>query len=427
MVTLLSLAPELLHEIGYKLDGSQNRELRTVCRQLNNALEAMALSTLVINLNRNTAKASIDQLQAYATKSTRVGTYVHHLEIRCLAPAHDPKSRETQNRFFWPYIPPPTSEDIVVERQLRGYLSLALASLTNTQSVTWCTSFQDPKWVNDTVQDFLKTLTGFKHFTLNFHGGFSGDLSLDCVYDLKKLTVSGYRDSHAVKDQIAGIIAASPALDHLDIDIGTFPQDEYSPSLQKFLLRIHAEIILPITHLNGRCLRVFFDDKIIRHFRSLKSFNVCYHEYDSLIGSTWHCFQTEHIHLEEIHVNITHISSSLIDYLTSNYKQFASDFYAQVLPKHCESLESLELRPAAPGSWCFSDSLSPAFKSCQRLKELAVTLDFCPVSNIEGTNGLNVVKRTASALPLLERLIVYAVDGTYREPKLIFDSSIPTP
>ncbi|TFK39631.1 hypothetical protein BDQ12DRAFT_734951 [Crucibulum laeve] len=458
MATLLSLAPEILQAIAYKLDGNQNRELRTVCRQLNNALEAIALSTLVIDVNRNTTKASIDRLQAYAAKSTCATTYVHHLEILSLAPTHDPKFPGTWNITYWDggawtYAAQSSSlEDIMVEWQLREHLSLALSSLTNTQAVAWYTSFQDPEWVNATVQDFLKTLTGFKHFKVDFHRGLSADLSLECIHDLTKLTVSGLstlRNRRAIQDQIAGIIAASPAICYLNIDTGVFSSDETSPSLQEFLSRVPKEIVLPITHLNVRCLRVSFDDEVIRHFRSLKSFKIGHNLSKLLIGSTfdqiWNSFQTEHIHLEEIHVNITDISSTLIDYLASysglkkisvsnvdllwylaiDYEQSASDFYARVMPKHCESLESLELRPTIPGAWCFSDSLSPDFELCQRLKELAVTLDFS-ASNMDDVDGLNMVKRTTSTHPLLERLTVYVIDDCGRVRELISDSSITT-
>ncbi|TFK39601.1 hypothetical protein BDQ12DRAFT_665414 [Crucibulum laeve] len=175
MTTLLSLSPELLQEIGHKLGRHQNRELRTVCCWINDALEAMALSTLVININRCRTEACIKQLKAYATKST----------------------------------------DIMVERQLREYLSPALASLTNTQAVIWSTTLVDPNWVYAIVQDFMKTLTDFKHFEINFNDGLSVAPSFNCVHNLTTLTVSALsvRYQHVVQGKTARIIAASPALD----------------------------------------------------------------------------------------------------------------------------------------------------------------------------------------------------------------------
>ncbi|TFK39603.1 hypothetical protein BDQ12DRAFT_712261 [Crucibulum laeve] len=301
----------------------------------------------------------------------------------------------------WTYAAQPASlEDIMVEWQLRQYFSLALASLTNTQTLVWYTSFQDPKWANATVQDFLKTLTGFKHFKVNIRRGLSADLSLEFVHDLTKLAVLGVsrRDRRAVQDQIAGIIAASPALHRLDIDTDPYPSRNDTLSLQQdFLSRVPKEIILPITRLNVRRLRVSFDDEIIRHFRSLKSFNICLKKISASNAR-----------------GLFHVIAR---------QRLAGDFYARVLPKHCESLENLELRPTMPSAWCFSDSLHHHFEPCQRLKELAVTLNFS-ASNIDDMSGLNMVKRTTSTLPLLERLTVYAIDNWDSVRELTPNSSI---
>ncbi|KAF8152267.1 hypothetical protein B0H34DRAFT_677656 [Crassisporium funariophilum] len=142
MSDLLSLAPELIHEISNKLDIGDVKNLRLACRHLGQLLATQVLRVIYINHKKDQIDKDLEKLRALATKAGVTSTGTQELIIRSLTPGRDPEWKGfTYQQVNGEYVPNPEPEDppevALAEENMKMYLYDSLCSLKNLRTVRW--------------------------------------------------------------------------------------------------------------------------------------------------------------------------------------------------------------------------------------------------------------------------------------------------
>ncbi|KAF8160013.1 hypothetical protein B0H34DRAFT_797195 [Crassisporium funariophilum] len=335
MASIVSIAPEIIYDIGSNLDAKSNQNLRLVCRKICSAIESLALSRIVIDVNRGNVEYNIRKLQGYATRSTIATNYVHTLIIRSLAVGSASRLERAQ-RFVQTNAggsiveigPPGTSMGTFEEQStLHKYLHAALLQLNRVESVEWFTHFQDPAWAFPTVTEYLSNQR-VPNFSLNLEGSCSSAFDLELVPPLRSFKVTGVSTvSHIPKvvQRLANIIAKSPHLGRLHIDATCYNSTSESPTLHDFFVGLDISSPLPLKHLTVCNMVVKLDGTTLPHLQSLQSLTI-HHDLaspDSPPSEIWNTLEKEAIHLR--YINVT-CSENALD---NQYKDVSVPLLAQ--------------------------------------------------------------------------------------------------
>ncbi|KAF8993283.1 hypothetical protein BDQ17DRAFT_1312394 [Cyathus striatus] len=407
---ILSLATETFHDIGTKLDHKDVQSLRATCKRLDDTLKPLALSRLILNMNRANLDFTIEQLAAYATNTTSAAPYVRTLDLRCFAPSRDPNSTQaaiiTNGDGTWSYVFPtrePCPEIIMAEKRLHEYLPILLPQLTNVRRVRWTLSAPDLQWTYSLIVDYILNLPHLEDFSALFIHGLLNSLPFTMIPRLRRLTVSGIYMANCKKSIIQFLtdtVANSPELREVELHSGFYSADDDSdaPTLHQLFENIPQDRTSNIQRLSLTCWRTLLDPQTIPHLHHLKSLQIDHNLHTVNFGSSmldiWSSLRRERIHLEEIRLNLVDVENGLIDYLASysglkqllltnfecrwsdpkDVKQIAKQFFAIALYPHVESLEILKLYPYTENDWCVDSNNAPAILQCKWLKELHIAI-----------------------------------------------------
>ncbi|KAF7373928.1 hypothetical protein MSAN_00605200 [Mycena sanguinolenta] len=167
---LFHLCPELLHEIGTQLAPSDQKRLRTVCRELNAAMQPLACSCLVVKLTEDDLCGDmLTRISSGMTGWSRWATM-----LRILPGVHE---------YSHTIATVPASQAPV--------LTAALMSLKNLHTISWKMHTNDAEWTRDVVCAFLSVAHGIRDFQLQTSGyHMDGDVPLGAIRGLRKLTAN---------------------------------------------------------------------------------------------------------------------------------------------------------------------------------------------------------------------------------------------
>jgi hypothetical protein len=273
----------------------------------------------------------------------------------------------------------------------------------------------DPSWTEATVIDSLTRLSHLQdlQLILNRHAVFEsspGNLQLDHLSGLKKITLSGNHIHRppGIVSGLAGLIAKSPQLVHLEVKLGHWGISRQTPTLHDVLNKVPEDRPLRLTHLALNRIFVCVDSSTLPHLRSLVSLdlrNLCApsnltddvdltserRERACSTSDICAILKRENIHLKQVVVS----DVGVFDYLCSysgletldlcsmsfnNVKEsntFARKFYKLVLPHLADSLQVLKIQPEHEGRWCYNPEdafQSVALSQCNKLRSLSVAL-----------------------------------------------------
>ena len=229
-----------------------------------------------------------------------------------------------------------------------------------------------------------------------------GHIQLDHLLGLKKISLS-CNHVHRPRDIVsglAGLIAKSPQLFHLEVNLGYNGISPDIPTLHDVLNKVPEGHPLKLTHLALNRTSIYVDSSTLPHLRSLisldlrnlpASLNLIDKERAYSTSNICAILKQEGIYLKHVYVS----DIGVFDYLCSysgletldlfymNFKSAeesntsASTFYRYVLPQLVHSLQVLKIQPVHEGRWCFNpedDFQSVVFSQCNKLRSLSVAM-----------------------------------------------------
>ena len=260
------------------------------------------------------------------------------------------------------------------------------------------------------LQDFQLILTRIEPFIENSDG-----IQLDLLSGLKKISLSGIYFRRDIVNRLAGIIAKSPQLVHLEVKLCRYGVSwETTSTLHDLLRKVPEDHPLQLTHLALERTGICIDSFTLPHLRSLTSLdlrnlpslsNYFANLTDELFfnsGSPEWAYSTSTFDIfailekEGILLKLVVSDVGVFDYLCSysgletldlcsmNFNNVeesntsARTFFQSVLPQLVQSLEVLKIQPDREGRWCFNpgdDFQSVALSQCNKLRSLSVSLN----------------------------------------------------
>jgi hypothetical protein len=268
----------------------------------------------------------------------------------------------------------------------------------------------DPPWTQTTVINALSSLsrlqdlqvTSICNRLLPIH------LELDHLSGLKKISITADY-THFTPPTISGLarlIAKSPQLVHLEVNLGLCGMSQQAATLHELLRNVTEDCPLRLTHLVLDRMSVCVDSFTLPHLRSLVSLdlrNLCAPNEDdfnrgqeqtdaSLTSDIYPILQREQIYPTQ--VIVSDIDNVVFDYLCSyscletldlcsfcfntpkESNDFAHKFYNFVLPILSNSIQVLKIQPMYEREWYYNPediSQVAALSRCNKLRSLSVT------------------------------------------------------
>ncbi|EDQ99658.1 uncharacterized protein LACBIDRAFT_334796 [Laccaria bicolor S238N-H82] len=409
--SLDSLAPELIQQIGTEL-GKDVTKLRLVCKRMSAVLESHILRSISINITKNRLDTGISQLTTLATQSSDSASATFKLHVRNLCPSMDPSDHSARYVFdsdirkWLEKAPSPDPPDVkIAEEKMLAMLHVAIASLSNLQSLKWNVGQHDSKWTPAAVVDAMKTLPSLKSLELVLEDVVAG-LQLDSLRNLESIKIFGpshycFRD---IMEPLTLLIANSPNLHTIHVGPTYSYGDGPATTLHRLVKFCPSDRVLPLKDLGLRSLFVKLDNITVPHLRHLTSLtllNVRTAKSDSDALSIdngeishpdeiWVTLKAINVHLNETDVDDS--CAAFLDYISSysglkrlrlapnNFSAredsdlAANCFYGSSLGRHVNSLEELSVRPPFEGEWCFGDRALLVISQCRKLKLLEGSL-----------------------------------------------------
>ena len=291
----------------------------------------------------------------------------------------------------------------------------------------WAVQIYDPSWTEPTVIQGLTRLSQLQdlQLTLNRTAIFVrsvGDIhwQLERLPGLKKISLSG-NHIHRPRDIIsglAGLIAKSPQLVHLEVKPGFLGISQEPPTLHDVLNKVPEDRPLRLTHLALNRTRVCVDSSTLPHLRSLISLdlrNLCAppdltndanSTSERLEGGACSTsdicaiLKREAIYLKHLVVSDVGVFDYLCSYSgletldlcsmsfnnVEESNASARMFFGSVLPQLVDSLQVLKIQPKKEGRWCYSPDYvfqSFAFSRCDKLRSLSIALNSTSIIHID--------------------------------------------
>ena len=233
-------------------------------------------------------------------------------------------------------------------------------------------------------------------------------IQLDLLSGLKKFSLSSDH-IHLPRDiisNLAGLIAKSPQLVHLEVKRGHFGSSlEMTPTLNDVLSEVPEDRPLQLTHLALNMTGICIDSFTLPHLRSLISLDLRNLPDPTIADRTserldWDCstsdifaiLKQEDIYLKHLVVSDVGVFDYICSYsglktldlcsmsfnTVEESNTSARTFFKSVLPQLVHSLQVLKIQPEQEGRWCFNpedDFQLIALSQCTKLRSLSVALN----------------------------------------------------
>ena len=245
--------------------------------------------------------------------------------------------------------------------------------------------------------DAVKTLPRLESLELTVGSLDAADLQLQSLRSLQSIKISAPSNDYFVNIiPLSLLIANSPNLHTLDVGPAYGP----AASFHHLLRHCPPNVVLPLKHLGLHGFSLKLDSITLPHLQRLTSLtlrNARTPESDpdgGYVGKAesshpdaiWAILKTTDVRL--IGIDVNHISTTLLDYISSysglkalclvplnletqgESDLAANQFYNLCLGKHASSLEELIVMPGYEGGWCLGDQALVVISLCKKLKIL---------------------------------------------------------
>ena len=299
----------------------------------------------------------------------------------------------------------------------------------------WAVQLYDPSWTEAAVIRALTRLPQLRDLQLVLYRveppfersvGHTS-IQLDLLSGLEKFSLSGVH-IHLPRDitsSLAGLIAKSPQLVHLEVKLGHYGISlETIPTLHDLLGKVPEDHPLQLTHLALNRTGILIDSFTLPHLRSLISLDLRNLPAPSVVigfvadptseSLKWVCstsdictiLKQEGIYLKHLVVSdvgvfdyiCSYAGLETLDLCSMSFNSVeesntsARTFYKFVLPQLALSLQVLKVQPNQEGRWCFNpedDFQSVGLSQCNKLRSLTVSLN--STSFVQSINFMNRV------------------------------------
>ncbi|KAK0472023.1 hypothetical protein IW261DRAFT_822736 [Armillaria novae-zelandiae] len=371
---LLQLPVELLLKISELLNNESQRNLRLVCRLLNDATMELIFADFKINATEDALLSNRAMLKALATRTTDIWRYVKVLRL-VQSPRLGPPVKSVEMA--------PKSRKVV-----SSGLYKAIASLENVTTVDWFSVKPVHDTITGAVISSICRLPSLQTFVLYMSNRMHRQLPRFHLKNLASmdLSFSGPSWDGFLRDSLPGILENCPDLSFLALADHTRGPATTLGSLFQNLrrpLRLKSLVLSKI--------RVPPSIILVPHFQFLTVLGVA--PSGMFPPKFWSGLSDVHLHS----VNVDDINTELLDYLLSytgveefrfqvpednaEYDKLGTKFFSQVLPHHSATLKILSIQPAFEGMWSFQESTMLPILQCRNLVTLWVSLRFSDISN----------------------------------------------
>ncbi|KAK0470349.1 uncharacterized protein EV420DRAFT_1634774 [Desarmillaria tabescens] len=373
---LLQLPVELLVKISELLSHGSQKNLRLVCKSLNDATIELVFATFVIKVTDDALLSHCAMLKELATRTTDIWRYVKVLRLT--------QTTTLESVLANANVPQKSAKGVAPT------LHKAISSFENVTAVDW----NSLKSVDDAVIVALISsicrLPSLHKFTLYMATRIRGPLP---TFHLKNLTsldlsFSGPSWDDFICNSLPSILDNSPDLSFLSLGdetigcagtVNTLFQSLRRP-LRLKSLALHMIFVPPPSILAPHC-------------QFLTSFGVA--PAGMLPPNFWSGLQRSNIHLRSL--TIDDVNAQLLDYLMSytgveeirlqvptddaEYDELGIKFYSEVIPHHSATFRILSIRPKYEGIWSFQESMMSPILQCRNLVSLWLSLRFSDISD----------------------------------------------
>ena len=282
----------------------------------------------------------------------------------------------------------------------------------------------DPSWTEAAVIRGLARLPQLQDLQLilnrnQIYECSVGDIQLDRLTGLKRISLSGNHIHHPpnIISGLAGLIAKSPQLVHLEVKLGHRGISQEAPTLHDVLNKVPEDHPLQLTHLALNRTSICVDSSILPHLRSLISLdlrnlptpsnpinddtNLTRERLEQACSTSDICavLKREDIYLKHVVASDVGVFDYLCSYsgletldlcsmsfnTVDESNTSARTFYKSVLPQLVHSLQVLKIQPEEEGRWCFNPDdvfQSVALHQCNKLRSLSVALNSTSIIQI---------------------------------------------
>ncbi|KAJ7627437.1 hypothetical protein FB45DRAFT_921358 [Roridomyces roridus] len=390
-MTLLTLSPELLEEIGNKLGHPDHARLRAVCKDLEGATQRLFFSTLIFKTGEHLFSRH-DLLSALVSATTGWNTYTRKVVFK---PG--------------PYVRPETYTD--QEREvLRGdnerLFSLALETLSvgsNIQAVEWQPAQIEIQLQHEAIQQFISRIPALLEFDLDISSIDVNAFSLpDIGRELRRVGIKSRRwRSHLhwglnqdvtppVYKHISEVIGMQKGLVRLELEGYAGEWTHVWTSLRK--------VGLPLREIATNALTTEFFEYLLS-YNGLQKLDTKHHDAGN----------------------------------RADNDRLADTFYGSVLLHHADSLVELSCPPAYESQFSFGEHNVHVLPQLSRLESLAMSVNAgrskfvdrskradservlyignpVEIEQADVDPPVNLLLETAASLPALRNLTISAAD-----------------
>ncbi|KAK0207548.1 hypothetical protein IW262DRAFT_529423 [Armillaria fumosa] len=411
---VLSLPPELLHQIFQKLQISDLKRLRATCKRFSAVATPFVFSSLKIDTDSYQFRKYSSILKAIASGRSNVARHVQTLTILSLTPPRYKRLRLWQR---------------IMKRKQRVYRAFesnfirAVTKFTAVTSLYFDIHTIQPSSAEKIMRS-LGALPRLSQLSVHMYHDVDPSVSLSLSRHFKNLHsihLCGLRPCY--NDAPSTIIANSPALTELTLDGTCDITSDKTATMENLFSKLPTGTALPLQSLTiGGTMRYLLDPapQIPPHFKSLTSL-VITSDIISVPAEFWRALETARIYLQKL--SVRELDESLLNYLESytglkdlSAGRFEDDvaksdlaadrFYHCVVPKHSGSLRNVHISTDFEGKWCLSDTQLDEIMRCSGLVSLDVSVGLSEVDALYDENAITRLLEAAAngVFPLLRNI-----------------------
>ncbi|TFK73124.1 hypothetical protein BDN72DRAFT_894177 [Pluteus cervinus] len=186
------------------------------------------------------------------------------------------------------------------EEKMKKWFLRALGSLKGLRCVSWTLNDSDPQWIRDGIVQCLANLPTLEEFNIKWNSEISGNIRLDRISNLKKLSIEGTTQAFrgSLLEQAASIISSSPNLTSLAVNIGDFDVAEDDALTFNSVFNMLPSSLPPLrlTEVISRYCPLHLDEVALQHLKGLRSLTLEGHpdeEPDDVDGNEGENWQME--------------------------------------------------------------------------------------------------------------------------------------
>ncbi|KAF7345739.1 F-box domain-containing protein [Mycena venus] len=348
------LCVEVLQEIGGQLPNSDQMNLRSVCKELNLAIDPLFYTFFLLRGDRIRGENGLHILGRLATG--QIGWSHHCKTLRIMPGCRAQKGEDLTPKWY-----PSNTE-------LPNLLVTAIASMQNIQTVIWNVQAKDPDWVREAICDSLNTLPHLSSLQVETEGGVR--LQMTPLPRLKQLKIDSSDWRTVPMEEICQVVGRGHHLASLHLT-GYHDWSNVWTMLRATTLRSSANARIYLKDLGTTTVTA----DLLAYLSSYSG--------------------VERLSLERSHGNRTKNDA------------LANTFFDDVLKQHAKSLVELSCPACHEGRWSFRMDVADAILQLRKLEKLHMSVNGADVVDVEpGMNSVTLLLNTAALLPALRILTI---------------------